>query len=49
MIAVFAGWGYTRYVVSDLGPMAGTAMAVDPNAPKAARFIRLTGEPYLVS
>ena len=43
-----AGWGYTRYVVGELGPMAGTLMAVDPNAPKVARFIRLAGEPYLV-
>jgi ecotin len=42
------GWGYTRYVVAKLGPMAGTLMAVDPNAPKVARFITLGGEPYLV-
>jgi ecotin len=43
-----AGWGYTRYVVRELGPMAGTLMAVDPSAPKVNRFIRLAGEPYLV-
>ena len=43
-----SGWGYTRYVVSELGPMAGTLMAVDPNAPTVSRFIRLCGEPYLV-
>jgi ecotin len=42
------GWGFTRYVVSELGPMAGTLMAVDPNAPKVDRFIRLGGEPYLI-
>lgn len=42
------GWGFTRYVVAKLGPMAGTLMAVDPNAPKAARFIALGGEPYLI-
>jgi ecotin len=42
------GWGFTRYVVADLGPMAGTLMAVDPNAPKVARFVALGGEPYLV-
>ncbi|TNF36111.1 MAG: proteinase inhibitor I4 serpin [Gammaproteobacteria bacterium] len=42
------GWGYTRYVVKDLGPMAGTLMAVDPAAPKVERFITLGGEPYLV-
>jgi len=42
------GWGYTRYVISKLGPMAGTMMAVDPNAPKVSRFVRLGGAPYLV-
>ena len=42
------GWGFPRYVVSELGPMAGTRMAVDPNAPKVERFIRLGGEPYLI-
>jgi ecotin len=42
------GWGFTRYVVDELGPMAGTLMAVNPNAPKVDRFIRLGGEPYLI-
>jgi ecotin len=42
------GWGFTRYNVSQLGPMAGTQMAVDPNAPKVNRFITLGGEPYLI-
>jgi ecotin len=42
------GWGYTRYVVSKLGPMAGTLMAVDPDAPTVERFIALGGEPYFV-
>jgi ecotin len=42
------GWGYTRYVVPKLGPMAGTMMAVDPNAQKVARFITLSGNPYLI-
>ncbi|HSV92753.1 MAG TPA: ecotin family protein [Desulfobacterales bacterium] len=42
------GWGYPRYVVGALGPMAGTQMAVDPNAPKVERFIALAGEPYLI-
>ena len=42
------GWGYTRYVVARLGPMGGTMMAVDPKAPKVARFVVLGGEPYLV-
>ncbi len=43
-----AGWGFRRYVVNELGPMAGTLMAVDPDAPRVDRFIRLSGEPYLV-
>jgi ecotin len=42
------GWGYTRYHVSELGSMAGTRMAVDPNAPKVNRFVSLGGEPYLI-
>jgi ecotin len=43
-----AGWGFTRYIVRQLGPMGGTLMAVDPDAPKVARFITLGGEPYLI-
>jgi ecotin len=42
------GWGFTRYKVTKLGPMAGTLMAVDPSAPKVARFITLGGGPYLI-
>jgi ecotin len=42
------GWGYTRYYVSKFGPMAGTRIAVDPNAPKIERFITLGGEPYFI-
>jgi len=42
------GWGYTRYKVSQLGPMASTLMAIDPNAPKVDRFIALAGDPYFV-
>ena len=42
------GWGFTRYKVSRLGPMAGTLMAVDPNAPKVARFITIGGDPYII-
>ncbi|MCU7846009.1 MAG: ecotin family protein [Candidatus Thiodiazotropha sp. (ex Monitilora ramsayi)] len=42
------GWGFTRYMVSKFGPMAGTLMAVDPNAPKVDRFITLGGEPYII-
>ncbi len=42
------GWGFTRYKVSRLGPMAGTLMAVDPNAPKVAQFITIGGDPYII-
>jgi len=42
------GWGYTRYNVSKMGPIAGTLMAVDPDAPKVARFIALGGEPFII-
>jgi ecotin len=42
------GWGFTRYVVNQLGPMAGTLMAPPPNAPKVNRFVPLAGEPYLI-
>ena len=42
------GWGYTRYVVKQMGPMAGTLMAVDPRKPKTPRFVTLGGDPYLI-
>jgi ecotin len=42
------GWGFTRYVLRDLGPMAGTLMAVDPNAAQVDRFVTLGGEPRLL-
>jgi ecotin len=42
------GWGFPRYNVSKLGPMAGTLMAIDPNAPKVNRFVSLGGKPYLI-
>ena len=42
------GWGYPRYTVDKIGPMAGTLMGVDPNAPKVDRFITLGDEPYLI-
>ncbi|OVE74038.1 proteinase inhibitor I4 serpin [bacterium B17] len=45
---VIQGWGFPRYNVKKIGPMAGTLMAVDPNAPKSERFIRIGGEPYLI-
>ena len=42
------GWGFPRYNVSELGPMTGTLIAIDPNAPKVERFITIGGEPYLL-
>jgi ecotin len=42
------GWGFTKYTVDRLGPMGGTLMAVDPNAPKEDRFITLGGEPFII-
>jgi len=42
------GWGFDRHILRQLGPMAGTLMAVDPHAPKVERFITLGGEPRLL-
>ena len=42
------GWGYPRYEVRTLGPLVGTRMGIDPQAPRIARFITLAGEPYLI-
>lgn len=42
------GWGYTRYTLRELGPMAGTLMAGDPHAPKVDSFVAVGGEPYLI-
>ena len=42
------GWGFDRYILRQLGPMAGTLMAVDPNAPQVERFISLGGEARLL-
>lgn len=35
------GWGYTRYTLAKLGPMAGTLIGVDRKAPKVPRFVTL--------
>ncbi len=45
---VIKGWGFTRYMVSDIGLMAGTMMAVDPGMPKTERFVKLGGTPYFI-
>ena len=47
-VETIPGWGYQRYVVRTLGPMAGTLMAVDPAAPQVQRFVSLGGEQRLL-
>lgn len=42
------GWGFERYVLRQLGPMAGTLMAVNPAEPKVDRFVTLGGEAKLL-
>ena len=42
------GWGFTRYVLPALGPMAGTMMAVDPDQPKVSKFVQIGGDPMLL-
>jgi ecotin len=42
------GWGFPRYVLPTVGPLAGTRIGVDPDAPKVTRFITLGGEPFLI-
>jgi ecotin len=42
------GWGFDRYILRKLGPMAGTLMAVDPGAPQVERFISIGGETRLL-
>lgn len=39
--------GIPKYVVREIGPMAGTLIGVDPNDPKVERFITLRGDPVL--
>lgn len=42
------GWGFPKYVVKEIGPLASTRIAVDPNAPKVKRFVQIGGEPKLL-
>ena len=42
------GWGFTRYLVRKIGPLAGTRMAPPPGAPNVERFVTLGGDPFLV-
>lgn len=45
---IVEGWGYSYRILPQLGPMAGTLMAIAPDLPKAKRFIAIGGEPYLI-
>ena len=47
-VETIQGWGFDRYILKQLGPMAGTLMAPPPDAPQVERFVSLGGEPYLV-
>ena len=38
------GWGFDRYILSQLGPMGGTLIAVPSDAPKVEQFVKLGGE-----
>ena len=42
------GWGYSYHILPEIGPMAGTLMAIPPDLPKTERFIAIGGEPYLI-
>jgi len=42
------GWGFQRYILRELGPMAGTLMAADPAAQQVERFVSLGGEERLL-
>jgi ecotin len=45
---IIDGWGFQRYILRELGPMAGTLMAVEPDAPMVERFVTLGGEAQLL-
>lgn len=42
------GWGFDRYLLRRLGPLAGTLMAPPPGAKPVERFVTLGGEPLLL-
>ena len=35
------GWGFPRYIVREIGPLAGTRMAAEPSSPTVDRFVTL--------
>ena len=42
------GWGYTRYILSKIGPMAGTLRARVGGQQKEERFVKIGSEPFLI-
>ena len=42
------GWGYTRYIVRKLGPMAGTRRGSVGGIKKEERFVKIAGAPFLI-
>lgn len=42
------GWGFDRYILRKLGPMAGTMIAVPADAPRIEHFVGLGGEQKLL-
>ena len=42
------GWGFDRYILRKLGPMAGTLMGVEPGTPNVDHFVAIGGEPQLL-
>lgn len=42
------GWRFKKYVLGEIGDMAGTLIGIPPDAPKVSRFITLGGEPQLL-
>jgi ecotin len=42
------GWGFTRYIMRELGPMGGTLRASITQQPKEERFVTIGGDPYLI-
>lgn len=42
------GFGFPMFKLPELGPLAGTLIAVDPEQPKVERFVPLRSEPFLI-
>ena len=42
------GWGFDRYILRKIGPMAGTLIGVAPGTADVDRFVPIGGEPQLL-